>query len=203
MNKKFFAALMVGAALATGTPSVSAAAVEPVGETTFLYMDKRVVWLTENVSATDLHNGSLCLMDRNGNRMLTMKNIDDAKGGVGFAVREIRVEGDQGRRYWEILADVGAHGKNCGYWLIAEEKGTWFFMLTTESLASAGYTPQEWHLLKSGVVDGRFILTSSHEYMPEGAQFGYERQHAVDWQAELVWIPEARSFAIETIFPQG
>ncbi|MBO6210574.1 MAG: hypothetical protein J6N99_07775, partial [Schwartzia sp.] len=86
MNKKFFAALMVGAALATGTPSVSAAAVEPVGETTFLYMDKRVVWLTENVSATDLHNGSLCLMDRNGNRMLTMKNIDDAKGGVGFAV---------------------------------------------------------------------------------------------------------------------
>ena len=201
MNKKFFTALAIGVALATGTPAVSAATVEPVGEKTFLYMDKRVIWLTENVSAVDLHNGSLCLMDRNGNRKLTMKNTDDARGGVGFAVRELRVEGDDGRRYWEILADVGAHGKNCGYWLIAEEHGTWTFMLTTESLASAGYTPQEWHRLESGNVDGRWVLTSSHEYMPEGAQFGYERQLAVDWQAELVWSEAAHAFLIEPIFP--
>ncbi|MBR1884903.1 MAG: hypothetical protein IJ812_00705 [Schwartzia sp.] len=202
MNKKFWAAFMMGAALAAGTPAVSAATVEPVGEQTFLYMNTREARLTEDVSAVDLHNGSLCLMDRNGNRKLTMMNVDGDEGGVGFAVRELRVEGDSGRRYWEILADVGAHGKNCGYWLIAEEHGTWTFMLTTESLASAGYTPQEWHRLESGVVDGRYILTSSHEYMPEGAQFEYERQHAVDWQAELVWSEDARAFLLDPIFPQ-
>ena len=190
MNKKFWAAFMIGAALATGTPAASAdSSVEPVGEKTFLYMNTREVWLTENVSAVDLHNGSLCLMDRNGNRKLTMKNIDDEKDGVGFAVRELRVEVDDGRRYWEIFATVGAHDKNCGYWLIAEEHGTWTFMLTTESLASAGYTPQEWHRLESGNVDGRWVLTSSHE-------------DAVDWQAELVWSEDARSFLIEPIFPQ-
>ena len=202
MNKKILAAFMLGAALATGTPSVSAATVEPVGEKTFLYMNRREVRLTEDVSAVDLKNGSLCLMDRNGNRKLTVKNIDGERDGVGFVVRELRVAGEDGVRFWEILADVGAHAKNCGYWLISEENGEWSLRLTTKNLADAGYTPQEWHNLNSGKVDGRYVLTSSHEYMPEGAQFGYELQSVVDWQVEIVWSKEARSFLIEPIYPQ-
>ena len=44
MNKKFWAAFMIGAALATGTPAASAdSSVEPVGQSTFLYLDKNEV----------------------------------------------------------------------------------------------------------------------------------------------------------------
>ena len=196
MSKNFFAAVMIGAALATGTPSVSAAMVEPVGEKTFLYMNTLEVWLTEDMSAVNLRNGSLCLMDRNGNREMTIKNIDDTKDGVGFAVRELRVPGADGVRFWEILADVGAHAKNCGYWVIAEENGAWSLRLTTEDLAAAGYTPQEWHHLNSGSTGGEYILTSAHEYMPPGAQFGYEMRLVEDWKAKLVWDGETRTFVL-------
>ena len=202
MNKKFLAAVMIGVALATGTPAVSAAVVKPVGEKTFLYVNRREVRLTEDVSAVDLRNGSLCLMDRNGNRKLAMKNIDGERDGVGFVVQELRAAGADGVRFWEILANVGDHAKNCGYWLISEENGQWRFELMMEDLMAAGYTPHEWHNLFSGYLDGRYVLTSSHEYMPEGAQFGYELQSVVDWQVEIAWSKEARSFQIEPIYPQ-
>ena len=202
MNKKILAAFMIGMALAAGTPAVSAATVEPVGQRTFLYMDTNEIQLTESVRAVNRKDGSLALIDKDGEQQLAMKNIDAEEGGVGFYVREVQVAAEKSKRFWEISATVGAHDKNCGFWLISEENGQWRFELTVEDLIAAGYTPSEWHKLISGNVDGRYVLTSFHEYMPEGARFESERQPVVDWQVEILWSKEARSFLIEPIYPQ-
>ena len=194
------AGLLTGLLLVTGIPAASAdSSVEPVGERTFLYMDTNEVWLTDDVKAVDMKDGTLFLMDRNGKRKMAMKNIDDAKAGVGFTIRELHVRAESGIRFWEILADVGAHGKNCGYWLIAEENGKWRFVLMVEDLISVGYRPMEWHLLSSEIENGQYILKSAIEYMPDGAQFQYERKLLTDWQAELVWSEKTRSFLLRQL----
>ena len=200
MNKKWLAAMMVGLALATGTPSASAdSLVEPVGQNTFLYMDTKEVWLTDDVKAVDMKNGSIALIDKNGNQKMAMRNIDAAEGFVGFNVREIRVATENSKRFWEIFATVGAHDKNCGYWLISEENGQWKFELMVEDLIAVGYKPMDWHLLSSKIENGQYILQSAIEYLPENAQFAYEMQLLTDWQAELVWSEKTRSFLMRQL----
>ncbi len=200
MNKKWLAAMMLGVALAAGTPSASAdSSVETVGQRTFLYLNANEVQLTDDVKAVNRKDGTIALIDKDGNQKMAMKNFDDARGGVGFMVQELRVAGENSKRFWQILADVGAHGKNCGYWLISEENGLWRFELLMEDLIFAGYKPLEWHLLSSDVENGQYILKSAIEYMPEGAQFEYERKILVDWQAELVWSEKKRSFLLQQL----
>ena len=197
--KRMMTGLIAGLLMAVLVPCASAASVEFVGEKTFLYMDTSEVELTDGVRAVDKKNGSLAIVDKDGKLKLGFRTVDNAEGFVGFAVRELSVEGEDDVRFWEILADVGAHAKNCGYWLISEENGKWRFVLTTDELAKAGYTPNEWHVLQSDISDGQYILTSSIEYLPEGAQFEYEREFATDWQAELVWSEKTRSFFIRPL----
>ncbi|MBQ9377963.1 MAG: hypothetical protein IJU05_09215 [Schwartzia sp.] len=197
--RRAFAGLIVGLMISSFAPFASAAAVEVVGEKTFLYMDTTEVELADGVRAVDKKDGSLAIVDKDGKLKLGFRNVDDAKEFVGFTVRELAVEDEEDIRFWEILADVGAHAKNCGYWLISEEKGNWRFAVTTDDLAKIGYKPNEWHVLQSEVEDGRCILTASIEYMPEGAQFEYERQFATDWQGELVWSERTRSFLMRPL----
>ena len=197
--KMMAAALMTGLLLATGMSAASAdSSVEPVSEKTFLYLDTNQVQLTEDVRAVNMKDGTIFLLDKDGNRKMGMKNIDDAKGGVGFYVRELRVPGEA-KRFWEIFATVGAHDKNCGYWLISEENGQWRFELMVEDLIAVGYKPMEWHLLSSEFENGQYILKSAIEYMPEGAQFGYEMKILTDWQAEVVWSEKTRSFLLREL----
>ena len=197
--KRMMTGLIAGLLMTAFAPCASAAEVEPMGERTFLYMDTSEVELADGVRAVNKKDGSLAIVDADGKLKLGFRNVDNAKEFVGFAVRELGVEGEDGIRFWEIIADVGAHAKNCGYWLVSEEDGKWRLALTTDELAKAGYTPNEWHILQSDVSDGQYFLTSSFEYMPEGAQFGYERQFATDWQAELVWSEKTRSFFIRPL----
>ncbi len=197
--RRLAAGLILGIWLTAVAAVASAAAIEAVGKHTFLYLDKKEVWLTEDVRAVDKKDGTMFLYDRNGTQKMGFRNVDDARGFVGFYIRELKVEGEDAIRFWEIFATVGAHDKNCGYWLIAEENGQWRFEFTIEDLVAFGYTPLEWHLLRSNVTDGRYILTSSYEYLPEGAQFGYERKFAEDWKAELVWSEKTRSFLINPL----
>lgn len=194
------AGILTGLLLVTGITSVSAdSVVEPVVEKTFLYMNSNEVWLTSDVKAVNMKDGTLFLVDKTGERKMAIKNIDDEKAGVGFTIRELHVQAEDSIRFWEILADVGAHGKNCGYWLIAEESGSWRFVLMAEDLVSVGYRPLEWHLMSSEIENGRYILKSAIEYMPEGAQFQYERKLLTDWQAELVWSEKTRSFLLRPL----
>ena len=197
--KTMAAALMTGLLVATGMPSASAdSSVEPVSEKTFLYMDKNEVQLTEAVKAVNMKDGTIFLLDNDGNRKMGMKNIEDAKGGVGFYVRELCVPGES-KRFWEIFATVGAHDKNCGYWLISEENGKWNFELMIEQLIAVGYKPLEWHLLSSKIENGQYILESAIEYLPEGAQFGYEMKLLTDWNAEMIWSEKTRSFLLQQL----
>ena len=200
MNRKWITAMMLGVAVLTGTPSASAdSSVEPVGQHAFLYMDTNETQLTESVRAVNMKDGTIALFDQNGNRKMAMKNIDAAKGGVGFYVRELRVPTEIDKRFWEIFATVGAHDKNCGYWLISEENGKWKFELMVEDLIAVGYKPLEWHLLSSKIENGQYILKSAIEYMPEGAQFGYEMKILTDWNAELIWSEKTRSFLLQQL----
>ena len=191
--------LLMGLLLAIGMPLASAdSSVEIVGQKAFLYLDKNEVWLTEDVKAVNMKDGTIALFDKSGNRKMAMKNIDDAQGGVGFYVQEIRVLGEPAR-FWEIFATVGAHDKNCGYWLVSEENGKWRFVLMVEDLISVGYKPLEWHLLSSKIENGQYILESAIEYMPEGAQYQYERKFLVDWQAEVIYSEKTRSFLMRQL----
>ena len=191
--------LLMGLLLAIGMPLASAdSSVELVGQKAFLYLDKNEVWLTEDVKAVNMKDGTIALFDKSGNRKMAMKNIDDAQGGVGFYVQEIRVLGEPAR-FWEIFATVGAHDKNCGYWMISEENGKWRFELMAEDLIAVGYKPMEWHLLNSDIENGQYILKSAIEYMPEGAQFGYEMKILTDWNAELIWSEKTRSFLLQQL----
>ena len=191
--------LLMGLLLAIGMPLASAdSSVEIVGQKAFLYLDKNEVWLTEDVKAVNMKDGTIALFDKSGNRKMAMKNIDDAQGGVGFYVQEIRVLGEPAR-FWEIFATVGAHDKNCGYWLVSEENGKWRFVLMVEDLISVGYKPLEWHLLSSKIENGQYILESAIEYMPEGAQFQYERKFLADWQAEVIYSEKTRSFLMRQL----
>ena len=199
LNRKWIAAMMLGVALATGTPSASAdSSMEPVGQSAFLYMNTNEVQLTEDVKAVNRKDGTIALIDKSGKQKMAMKNIEAAEGGVGFYVREIRVPGES-KRFWEIFATVGAHDQNCGYWMISEENGRWKFELMVEDLIAVGYKPMDWHLLNSDVENGQYILKSAIEYMPEGAQFQYECKLLVDWQAEVVYSEKTRSFLMRQL----
>ncbi len=199
-DKKWLAAIMLGVALATGTPSASAdSSVEPVGPKAFLYLNTNELWLTEDIKAVNMKDGTIVLLDGAGERKMAMRNIDAAQGGVGFYVREIEVEAEDSKRFWEIFATVGAHDKNCGYWLISEENGQWKFELMVEDLIAVGYKPMDWHLLSSKIENRQYILQSAIEYLPENAQFAYEMQLLTDWQAELVWSEKTRSFLMRQL----
>ena len=199
LNRKWMAAMMMGVALLTGTPSASAdSSVEPVGQSAFLYMNTNEVQLTEDVKAVNMKGGWIGLFDKDGNRKMAMRNIDAAEGGVGFYVRELRVPGEP-KRFWEVFATVGAHDKNCGYWMISEENGKWRFELMAEDLIAVGYKPMEWHLLNSDIENGQYILKSAIEYMPESAQFAYESKILTDWQAEVIYSEKTRSFLMRQL----
>ena len=191
--------LLMGLLLAIGMPLASAdSSVEPVGQSAFLYMNTNEVQLTEDVKAVNMKGGWIGLFDKDGNRKMAMRNIDAAEGGVGFYVRELRVPGEP-KRFWEIFATVGAHDKNCGYWMISEENGKWRFELMVEQLIAVGYNAMEWHLLNSDIENGQYILKSAVEYMPEGAQYQYERKFMVDWQAEVIYSEKTRSFLMRQL----
>lgn len=124
-----------------------------------------------------------------------------AESGIGYAVREIPTT-DPGLTFYEINADVGAHAKNCGYWLIGKRNGRWVAYVSLDDLAAMGYTIGDWHQIRTFINkdgDGRFILTSQHEYMPPGAVYGYQRRFAVDLRLELFWDDSAQWIGMRSL----
>ena len=203
MNRKWITAMMLGVAVLTGTPSASAdSSVEPVGQHAFLYMDTHETQLTESVRAVNMKDGTIALFDQNGNRKMAMKNIDAAKGGVGFYVRELRVPTEIDKRFWEIFATVGAHDKNCGYWLISEENGKWRFELMVEDLIAVGYKPMEWHLLSSKVEDGTTMPDGDYRQLLRETAMTALFENKRLFQMETEAIPES-GYAFGTDYDLG
>lgn len=171
----------------------------------FLYMDTRqlnVRYDNEPLKFVLQQDGTLRLMSRDGKQdYMSFINYVGAKGGVGYKIRTIRTN-DPDMTFFEINADVGAHAMNCGYWLIGKHDGQWVTYVSLDSLATMGYTIGKWHQIRTKIDEdgtGRFILISSHEYMPPGAQYGYQRKHAVDLQLELFWDDNAQWFGMRNL----
>lgn len=170
-----------------------------------LYMDKTEFHFTEDNEAlkfVNLKNGTLKLMSADGTKdYMSFINYDGARGGVAFVIRPIHAVLPKGT-FYEITADVGAHGKNCGFWLIGKRDGQWVTYVSLDSLATMGYTPNQWHRLRTetnGDATGRYIVTSEHEYMPPGAKYGYERRIATDLTVQLFWDKEAQWFGMRRL----
>ena len=171
----------------------------------FLYMDTRqlnVRYDNEPLKFVLQQDGTLRLMSRDGKQdYMSFINYVGAKGGVGYKIRTIRTNAPD-MTFFEINADVGAHAMNCGYWLIGKHDGQWVTYVSLDSLATMGYTIGKWHQIRTKIDEdgtGRFILISSHEYMPPGAQYGYQRKHAVDLQLELFWDDNAQWFGMRNL----
>ena len=141
-------------------------------------------------------------MSRNGTRdYLSFTAYDGDNAGIGYKIRKIYTTFPS-MQFFEIIADVGAHAKNCGYWIIGKKDGQWVTYVSIDSLTAMGYTPGEWHQISTALnndATGRFILTSRHEYMPPGAQYGYQRKFAVDLQLQLFWDQNAQWFGIRRL----
>ncbi|WP_276840050.1 hypothetical protein [Anaerovibrio lipolyticus] len=147
-------------------------------------------------------DGTLHLTSRNGREeYLYFTGYDGTNAGIGYSIRKIYAMFPT-MEFFEIIADRGAYAKNCGYWIVDKRDDKWVTYVSIDSLANMGYTPGEWHQIKTEMnadATGRFILTSSHEYMPPGAQYGYQRQHAVDLRLQLFWDKDARWFGIRRL----
>ena len=172
---------------------------------TFLYMDTRqmnVSYDDESLKFVLQRDGVLKLMSRDGqNDYMSFRSYDGESSGVGYQVREI-YSIFPSMQFFEINADRGAHAKNCGYWLIGKRNGQWVIFVSLDSLATVGYTPGQWHHISTvtnGDATGRFILTSQHEYMPTGAQYGYQRRYAVDLRVQLFWDQSAQWFGLRRL----
>lgn len=171
----------------------------------FLYMDTRqlnVRYDNEPLKFVLQQDGTLRLMSRDGKHdYMSFINYVGAKGGVGYKIRTIRTT-DPDMTFFEINANVGAHAMNCGYWLIGKHDGQWVTYVSLDSLATMGYIIGEWHQIRTKIDEdgtGRFILISSHEYLPPGAQYQYQRKHAVDLQLELFWDENAQWFGMRNL----
>lgn len=172
---------------------------------TFLYMDTRTLNMNyegEKILFTSMRDGTLRLTSADGRQdYLYFIPYDGKMGGVGYAIRPIYTIFPS-MTFIEIIADVGAHAKNCGYWLIGKHNGQWVTYISIDSLAQMGYTPGEWHQIHTAAnkdATGRFILTSQHEYMPPGAQYEAQRKFAVDLKLQIFWDQDAQWFGLRVI----
>ena len=156
----------------------------------------------EKILFTSMRDGTLRLTSADGrNDYLSFIPYDGRMGGVGYAIRPI-YSMFPSMTFIEIIADVGAHAKNCGYWLIGKRNGQWVTYISIDSLAQMGYTPGEWHQIYTNAnkdATGRFILTSRHEYMPPGAQYGYQRKFATDLTLQIFWDQDAHWFGLRRL----
>ena len=172
---------------------------------TFLYGSTKTLRMNyegETVRFTLLPNGVLQLSDSSGyTNYLSFTSFSGSNTGIGYAVRPIYTIFPS-MTFIEINANQGAHAMNCGYWIVGKRDGQWVTYISLNNLASMGYTTNQWHQITTAANEdatGRFLLTSSHEYMPPGAQFGYQKKRAVDLRLQLFWDQDARWFGMRRI----
>lgn len=206
-RKGLFLGMMTAAALVMGlvaNMSISEAGqFAPMEKGTFLYMDTREVVLGgegERVRFVMGKDNVLRMCSPDGKKVfMTFAEKFGDNAGIGYKVTRITLK-DSGKVFFEVNADQGAHAKNAGYWIVGKYKGDWAPFIDLDTLAEYGYTPYEWHQIGTTVDEnGDFILTSSHEYMPPGAQFGYELRHATDFEVNIFWDEDSEWFGIKRL----
>lgn len=150
------------------------------------------------VGAKSGNNGTLRLISKSNNKEIFAFRDFDGRGGVEFYVRSISTK-QPAISLWEITAIAGTHAKNCGYWLVGKNNGKWTIYISDKELATAGYNINRWHQLQSGIENNKLILSSSTEYYPPGAQYGYQRTHITEMEFEVYWDYNANTFRLRYI----
>lgn len=174
--------------------------VEPSTEEAYLYMDKK----SHLYRASDgryydffVDKGDLVIADEARKEVFARLSPVE-QGGVAFALKPIYLP-EAKAHFVQIIADIGAHAKNCGYWLLGLNQGSWQTYISLDSLAKVGYNIEEWHRIQPILMGNKFYLETGFEYMPKGAKFGYEREYAVDHRYQAVWDSRNKCFNIQNI----
>lgn len=113
---------------------------------------------------------------------------------VSYSIRRIHTI-DPKITFFEITATKGAHGMNCGYWLIGKRNGQWVTYVSLNSLAAMEYAIGDWRIIRTDINKdgtGRFILTSQYDYLPPGARSQADRYKVTDLQIEFFWDEKAQ-----------
>lgn len=175
------------------------------GEPTYIYLDTKEASFNYDDDGEDIrfftdNRNNLRLFNKKGtNDYLSFIPYGGINEGVSYTVREVHTKSPS-MTFYEIIADRGAKGMNCGYWLIGKCNDKWVTFVSLNSLASMGYTLNEWHHISSNIDNnGRLILTSTHKYMPPGAEYEYQKKTVKDLVVQLFWDSSANWFGLKRI----
>lgn len=197
MLKRCFLCLML--LLSLGLP-VHAMSVTALGN--HIYLGHNDETATSGDVKFVIINHVLHLMSKDGTKdFLSFINTDGIVGsGVDYDVRDVYTSNPT-MHLWEITASSGAHGKNCGYWLVGPRPdGSYLSYVSIGNFAMLGYTKDQWHRLSSELSNGLLVITSSHGYLPPGAQYGYETKYANDFQVQIFWDDKVNWFGLRRIY---
>lgn len=177
------------------------------GNPVFIYKDTKVAdfecYRERILFEKDLEDNLLMIDKSTGKEIMRFAGHYGDNGGIAYAVRQVRLANPD-KVFYEIIANQGAHGRNAGVWVVGKYRGEWARLVTIPSLALAGYDADGWHIIKTDITeDGRYILTSCHEYMPEGAVNQYERKYVDDFCVELKWDKFPAWIALERLDVQN
>lgn len=166
-------------------PKAQAAEFLTPANETFIYMntlEKDIDYDNKALKFARSDTNVLQLTSQDG-KQVYLSFCASEKDGVGFTVREIRTT-NPAKTFYEINADAGAHGQNCGYWLVGKHHGQWVQYVSLESFVPLGYSLSEWHRLAASINkngDGRFILNDTQ------------------MQLELFWDDDAQWFGVQCL----
>ena len=197
MLKKISFAILAALMIALPAEAMSVASVG-----TPLYLSRDNETATAGNVKFVTRDGVLKLMSRDEKTdILSFINCDGITGqGVDYRIRDVYTS-NPAMHLWEITATAGPMEKNCGYWLVGlSPEGHYVPYVTHFSFQNLGYTIKEWHRLRSELVNGLLLVTSSHTYMPRGARSEYEALSTDDFRVQIFWDDNSRWFGLRKIF---
>lgn len=197
MKKKLF--FLVAALFMLALP-VQAMTVTTVGKPIFLSVDGETATSGDIKFVTK--DGVMRLLSKDGSRdYLSFINYDGITGqGVDYAIRDVYTT-DPAMHLWEITATVGAHNKNCGYWLVGKAgDNNYVAYVSHVSFINLGFTSREWHQIRSELVNGQLLITSSHTYLPFGKKYEYEAVSTDDFRVQTFWDEKSKWFGLRKVF---
>ncbi len=179
---------------------VQAMTITSVGKPIFLSLDGETATSGDIKFVTK--DGVMRLMSKDGSKdFLSFINYDGITGqGVDYAIRDVYTS-DPSMHLWEITATVGAHNKNCGYWLVGKTGADRYSAYVSHvSFINLGFTSREWHQIRSELVNGQLLITSSHTYLPYGKKYEYEAVSTDDFRVQTFWDGNSNWFGLKKIF---
>lgn len=200
MLRKISLAILAIFALVLAAMPAEAMSITSIGTPIYLSRDNETA-TSGNVKFVT-NDGVLKLWTKDGQTdILSFINCDGIKGqGVDYKIRDVYTS-NPAMHLWEITATVGPMEKNCGYWLVGlAPTGHYAAFVTHFSFQNLGYTIKDWHKIRSELVNGLLLVTSSHTYMPRGARSEYEALSRDDFRVQIFWDDNSNWFGLRKIF---